>query len=1002
MTINPDIRDHAYLFFAEEVPELLHTIESELLTLRQGRTHTTIHSLMRAAHSIKGGAASVGLTDIASLAHRLENIFKALYDDTLKIDPALETELLKAFDCLRSPLIEQITTGSFGRAALPLAETVFSQIEARLGDALLKSESYMPSAADLGVNMITSIFEVDVAAGLERLALVLENPQEHELAGELRAQIEVFAGFAELLNLPAFGAIADTVQQALQINPDQVLDIAYLALIEFEEYREAILTNRSTESLGPSPALLEFTQPLASAPESTVIPSVVIPSVVTPSVVSESVLEPELELDTPDGQVLSLVLTEPHLGELVPPAAQIQPSPSLRVDSKPSFQWVDPPKPSTFSVRVDADRLERMNNLVGELSINRDSISLQNSQLQESLRGLLNRFGRFQGLVNRLQEITNQMLVMPSTPIKGNAVKERAIVGTASPSWEVSGVGVEAGARVEFDPLEMDRYNSLHTQMQEILEDLALLEEGLGDVSLFAQQSNHSLDQQRHRLNRLRDELVWARMLPLSEILNRFPRTLRDLSATYGKPVRLSLSGETILIERAVLEKLYDPLLHLLRNAFDHGIEPVYDRQQQNKPEEGLIEIRAYYKGSQTIIEVRDDGQGLNLGRIRARALELGWLDLEQVSTAAPEQLLNLIFEPGFSTATQVTELSGRGVGLDVVQSQLQSIKGTVTVASTPGQGTTFTLSLPLTLTITKLVTCLVGPVTLALPTDSIEEIVTPQANQIRQAAGQRLIFWREQILPIYRMADLLEYHCPLPERSAKTTMVDFPKDWAPPVLILRQGRQFVGLEVDQLMTEQEMVVKPFGGAIAPPDYIYACTILAEGSLVPVIDGTALLARFNQPKPAAITYHASPQSAPAPLSALPGKGLTSVKPVQVPTILVVDDSTTLRRTMALFLERAGYRVLQARDGQEAIDQLHETATIRLVVCDIEMPNMNGFEFLNFRRQDARLLKIPVVILTSRSNDKHRWLAMQLGATAYFTKPYLEQEFLSALQTLIDD
>jgi chemotaxis family two-component system sensor histidine kinase/response regulator PixL len=250
-------------------------------------------------------------------------------------------------------------------------------------------------------------------------------------------------------------------------------------------------------------------------------------------------------------------------------------------------------------------------------------------------------------------------------------------------------------------------------------------------------------------------------------------------------------------------------------------------------------------------------------------------------------------------------------------------------------------------------------------------------------------------------MADLLEYHCPLPDAATvKPASLDLPKDWAAPMLILRQGQQFAVLEVDRLLAEQELLIKPFGSAIAPPDYLYACTVLAEGSLVPVIDGAALLSRVKPVNPTALTYQLAAQPALKSLPAAPPRALTSVRPVQLPTILVVDDSTTLRRTMAMFLEREGFRVLQARNGQEAIDQLQSGTAVRLIICDIEMPNMNGFEFLSYRRQDVNLLNIPVVMLTSRSNDKHRWLAMQLGATAYFTKPYLEQEFLNALKQLL--
>jgi two-component system, chemotaxis family, sensor histidine kinase and response regulator PixL len=469
-------------------------------------------------------------------------------------------------------------------------------------------------------------------------------------------------------------------------------------------------------------------------------------------------------------------------------------------------------------------------------------------------------------------------------------------------------------------------------------------------------------------------------MLPLSEVLNRFPRILRDLSVAHQKPATLTLTGADLLIDRAILEKLHDPLLHLLRNAFDHGIEPPHLRQHRAKPTQGQIEICALHQGNQTIIEVRDDGQGIDLDRIRERARELGWFSAEQIAALSAAALIELIFEPNFSTAAQVSELSGRGFGLDVVRSDLNAIRGKVSVTSLPGQGTTFTLVLPLTLTITQLIICLVGSLPVALPADSIADILVPQRLEQSQAGLQ--LQWRDQVIPVYAFSNLLNYACPIPQSVASQLLAAFPapKDWASPVVVVRREQQYFGLAVERIITEQELVIKPFGSALAPPSYLYGCTILGDGSMVPVVDAAALLALLSDS-----TVH----------RAIP----TAVQTVQAPTILVVDDAITLRRTLALFLEREGFRVLQAQDGQEALDQLQRSA-VQLVVCDIEMPNLNGFEFLNARRQAPQLAQIPVVMLTSRSNEKHRWLALRLGAAAYFTKPYLEQEFLTALKKLL--
>jgi chemotaxis family two-component system sensor histidine kinase/response regulator PixL len=1098
MAINPDIRDQAYQFFIEEAPELLQVIESGLLTLNQDHSTAKIHALMRAAHSLKGGAASVGLETIATLAHRLENIFKALYNENLATNRELETWLLQAYDCLRLPLIAQITTGSFDQAqALAAAEPIFSQIELHCGDALTQADSYIPSSTEMGVDLVLSIFEVDVAQGLERIAAMVSQPQNLDLANELQAQVEVFAGFAELLNLPNFGSIAQAVQQALAYYPEHALEIAQLALVEFETSRQAVLAGDRVGGAGPSTALTEFATGIASINTASALEAenihVIDPQIETQVDSSDDIEKgaeyqnnndshtvedniktalPLLEnlfgngllslqqnaedlpvtateaeinnVETDTGKAIDdeLVVSEEIKTETLDDErlpSETEPTEStnfsaerytdlnaLRSDLEPSLQtelnlqqmlsnnssdylaiqpnanWRLTPvqsarSASALTVRVDSDRLERMNNLVGELGINRSSLDLQNDQLQRVLRELRSRFARFQTLVTRLQGVSNQMLIAPERSRWAGVAEER-FAASDRLLFANQSVGADATS-IEFDSLEMDRYGAGYAELQAILEDLVQLEEAVDDIALFARQSNQTLDQQQTMLTQLRDELVWARMLPLSEILNRFPRLLRDLSVTYQKPVNLKITGAEVLIDRAILEKLYDPLLHLLRNAFDHGIESTHLRQQQGKSEQGQIEIRAFHKGNRTVIEVQDDGQGLNLERIRQRVLELKWLSAEQLAVMPPAQLFELIFEPGFSTATQVSELSGRGFGLDVVRSQLQAIRGKVTVNSVPGEGTTFTLSLPLTLTITQLIICLAGPLPVALPADGVVDVLSPQPNQIEQSDSEHYLYWREQWIPIFSLSRLLHYACPLPAASTSRVLSAFPapKDWAAPMIVLRQGQQVFALAVDRILTEQELMIKPFGAAIAPPAYVYGCTILGDGSPIPVIDTATLLtlqtSDLDQPDTPSSELVTAGQSLHYPPP-------TIIQPVQAPTILVVDDAVTLRRTLALFLEREGFRVLQAQDGQEAVDQIQQNPFVQLILCDIEMPTMNGFEFLNYRRQDAHLAQIPTVILTSRSNEKHRWLAMQLGATAYFTKPYLEQELLITLKNLL--
>ncbi|NER86427.1 response regulator [Moorena sp. SIO3A2] len=1252
MATHSEIQDQAYQFFIEEAPELLQLIETGLLNLQQERSTAKIHDLMRAAHSIKGGAASVGLEAIKTLAHRLEDIFKAFYSDEVQLDTELESLLLKAYDCLRNPLIQQIQEGYFDpEQALASAQSTYAQIEERLGDALTQVHNYIPSSGDLGIDIVSSIFEVDVAQGLERLAAVLANPQNYEVVGELKAQAEVFAGFAELLNLSGFGAIAQTAIAAVEQNPHQVLKIIELALADFTTGRAAVLAGDRTQGGNPSTALVALTQAPAAptnditnslnttsefedifsdfnlgeatnafddftlseqtatepsqlnplgeetfetsptlADQETDLdqatvdppswkvtdsadvtdifsnfnqdqqtllfedvalgqettaqqPQVKLPAEevpLTPPIVadlrtsdlgqasldlpsdqstpSEDQVNPVQEAEasfpeetispTPETvpgseQDLSKSKADPTPGskpvanspnpsstasaprknsslevpktleaavekieqifESLPP---LQDMPKADVPSPPTLpaaaflanelainqptksaksQQHQPnrpnqatPKPSDYpsqsptsispesSVRVNLKRLERMNNLVGELVINRNSIGLQNEQLQAAVRELTQRFDLCQTIVSQLQDLSDQSLASASSA--GSMVSNPSFASLSKNEWNHQGTN-SVGERNSpqqsvtwsgqksldseldplnkplFDSLEMDSYSNVHSLIQGLQEEMMLLKEAVGDITLFAQQSDQTLEQQRQMLSQLRDELMWARMLPLGQVLNRFPRALRDLSTQHHKPAKLKLSGTGVLVDRAVLEKLYDPLLHLLRNAFDHGIESPEIRQKRGKSEQGQIEIRAYHKGNQTIIQVKDDGQGLNIERIRNQVLVKGLLSAKQIAKAPPSRLLKMIFEPGFSTAAKVSELSGRGVGLDVVRSQIRALKGKISVTSSPGKGTTFTLRLPLTLTIAKLLIATVGPIVIALPSDSIEEIVVPKGDQMQKSGTKRFLLWRGQMLPTYTMSDLLEYNCPVRETTPSKALVyvPTPEDWALPLVVMRREQQAFALEIDRVITEQELVIKPFGKALAAPSYTYGCTILGDGSLIPVIDGNALLEQFlaqsqEETKPRTLS---NILEATAKKKSSVNRTQTPAKTAPLPTILIVDDSTGLRRTLAMSLQKAGYRVLQARDGQEALEQLRQSSKVQMIICDIEMPNMNGFEFLGQRRQDPQLSKIPIAMLTSRSSEKHQRLAMHLGANAYFTKPYIEQDFIGKIKNIIE-
>jgi two-component system, chemotaxis family, sensor histidine kinase and response regulator PixL len=736
--------------------------------------------------------------------------------------------------------------------------------------------------------------------------------------------------------------------------------------------------------------------------------------------------EPEVTVETPSSQRLGT-------------ASEPTPIPPKEMSSQPR------------TVRVNVEHLEHLNYSIGELLTNQNLQSLQSEQLQTSVRVLLNRLKQHQQRLSELQDWSDRMFV--------DAEKRRiGEWGTRGPLWGLGAIGnQESGIGKNlthphssfqnpkskilssFDSLELDRYNEAQLLVQSILEDAVQLAEASEAIELFANQSTQALEKQRRLLTGSRDALLEARMLPLAEIVGRFPRVLQQLATLHDKSVGLEIRGTEVLVDKVVAEKLYGPLLHLVRNAFDHGIEPPAIRQQSGKPKQGEIKINAYHRGRFLAIEVRDDGQGLNYEKIRQRAVEGQFITHEQASSFDEQQLTDLLFEPGFSTASQVNDLSGRGIGLDMVRAQVQALQGSVSVYSELHRGTTFVLQIPLSLTITKLLVIQAGDRMYALLAPSmyastshfaIEQILIPQGHQIRAWEGGKVLQWgkdkEERLIPVHQLSTILNYSSQLPQPFVSQPQRSVgDRELMKPIILIRSQDTLLGLEVDQLIGEQELVIRPLGAAIAPPDYVYGGSILADGRLTLVIDGAALMQYvFDQQTDdvTEVTFTSSPphllelgqrqRQLPGQIrAALPAgnqgreeEGKTVRQKHYLNSgqfILLVDDSITLRQTLALTLQKAGYQVLQAKDGYEAIEQLQRHNGIQLIICDIEMPRMNGFEFLKYHQQDPALASIPVVILTSRSGEKHRLIASELGATDYITKPFLERKLIEKVADVLE-
>ena len=657
-----------------------------------------------------------------------------------------------------------------------------------------------------------------------------------------------------------------------------------------------------------------------------------------------------------------------------------------------------PPKTRQQSfVRVDVEGLERLNYLAGELLIFQKRRALQDEQLKANIELLFQQLQRHQNTLGELRDLPLQ----------------KQIPTLATPKFSA----------VDFDVLEWDQYTEFHVALHEASEETLQLQETTESLELILRQSAQIQEKKQRLLLNIIEHLVDARMIPLGNVLSRFPSMVQKLANVYGKMVELKLIGTSVLIDKAIAEKLQDPLLQLVRNSFDHGIEPPELRREQGKPEQGAIEICAYHQGSQTVIEVRDDGRGLNLDKVRHRAIELNLIpDPEQtINYTAPTEsdLLDVLFEPGFSTAAEVSEISGRGMGLDIVRSHIESLNGSITVRSTPKLGTSFILKIPFSMTTAQLMLVQAGGTVYALLLDSIERILLPTAEQVKQYEGRKVLHWStgtdERMIALRQLSDLMHYYHHL---SANTRLLPKVSDTkiTNPILLLRRNQEIFGLEVDQIIGEQELVIRPLGNAIIPPKYIYGCSSLANGTMILVIDAAMLLSQDTSP-----VFKPTPAIAPAQdLSQLAtiiesqqllaaSNNVKTLVSALVPAprtahqpqlLLVVDDAISLRQTLSLTLQKHGYQVIQAQDGVEALEKLRQHPEISLVVSDLEMPRMNGFEFLTNIRTTPNA-KTPVVVLTSRSAEKHRQLAQELGAGAYLTKPYLEHDLINTVENLIE-
>jgi chemosensory pili system protein ChpA (sensor histidine kinase/response regulator) len=592
-------------------------------------------------------------------------------------------------------------------------------------------------------------------------------------------------------------------------------------------------------------------------------------------------------------------------------------------------------------LRMRADTLDRLINEAGEISIIRSRLDRELTGFKQSSHDLSDSLTRLRGYLRELE-------IEAETQLQ-------------------SRMSILQEANETFDPLEFDRF----TRLQELTRMIA---ESVNDVGTIQHSLVANLDQseaalqQQNRMNRdLQQNLLGVRMLPFKQISERLQRIVRQTARELKKSVSLVIDGETTEIDRSVLDKLGAPLEHLLRNAVAHGIESPAERKKKNKLETGTITLKVRQENEEIHIAVSDDGAGINLARVKEKAIQNNLIDAN--AEVSDQALMSVIFESGFSTADKVSQIAGRGVGLDVVRNDISGLGGRVELSSDYGKGTLFNVNLPVTLSVSQVLVVRSGTSTYALPVGIIEQAQKIKRQQLADAYQATEIVWSDKSYAIHYLGTLLGNTEQRPEDHAYNS-----------ILLLRVGSFNIALHVDEVLGNQEAVMKPIGAQLARVPGIVGATVTGDGHIMLIINPVQLVAR------AILTI-----------------GTTTSQTIEIEQakyrVMVVDDSLTMRKVLSRLLEREGFEVIVAKDGIDAMQILLDT-TPDAILTDIEMPRMDGFALARNIRDDARTASTPLIMISSRTADKHQNLAKDIGVDAFFGKPVQDEELVNKVNELI--
>lgn len=989
--------------FLEESEEVMEAIEAALESWKENPDDLIqVAQLQRELHTLKGGARMTDLNVIADLCHELETLYEYISGGRVTMQTSLFAVLERAHDTLIGQL-DNVRHGFKPKAATALVQEInlLTKTSAVDGVTTTSLDEQVAAQSDTGLTdtdstdtdsteatqtpdadeqwQQQSTFDTPKSEALDEsdreiLEIFLEeanelhesldeaiqewqlDPSQSAAPEEAQRILHTLKGGARLAGLTEIGNIAhDFETQILRAQQghieknDDFFNSAYLQQDQLHSKVEKIsevlaggelIALSQPELTFENEAQLEVSQLLSEDTD-------------TSARNNDTGTEPDSEPKEESRK--SNLPTEQEAPESAKNVVAIRPKEQVQVQPKKATR-VNPERQKAPQelVRVSADLLDSLVNLAGETSIGRGRLEQQVADFSHTLEEVDDTLERLRDQLRRLDLETEAQVLFR---------QERQ-----GPSYE------------DFDPLEMDRYSTIQQLSRALVESASDLFD-LKDTLANNTRDTETLLLQQSRVNsELQEGLMQTRMVPFQRLVPRLRRIARQIGLELGKQVELNVRNAEGEMDRSILERLISPLEHMVRNAVGHGLESPEKRASLNKPEIGQVTLTISRDGGDVLIALQDDGQGVNIEAVKRKAIERGLLP--KSATLPDQEILQFILQAGFSTAEEVTQISGRGVGMDVVASEIKQMGGSIQIDSEIGKGTTFTVRLPFTVSVNRALMIRMSDDLYAIPLNNIQGIVRVPVAEMRtiyeQPANERIYHYAGTDYHVGYLGTFLDNKV-IPNLEGQQSAL--------PMLLVRGAIPFA-LQVDSLLGSREIVVKTLGPQFASVFGVSGGSILGDGSVVIILDLPAMIRAHDTSQ-----YQ---QSLEVDLQEAERRRLLEQR---LPRIMVVDDSVTVRKVTSRLLERYGMEVITAKDGVDALAVLQDTLP-DLMLLDIEMPRMDGFEVASQVRHDSRLKHLPIIMITSRTGDKHRERAFAIGVNEYLGKPFQEDVLLSTIGRLL--